>query len=454
MPLTIHNILQWLNLDFTLADHPVRDFVIDSRRTEAGDLFIALQGKSADGHEFVRHAFERKACAALVSKDFAARSPDLLSKLIPVEDPLWALQKLATVRRKQFQNPVIAVTGTNGKTTTKEMIAQVLCEKYRVYKTEGNLNNHIGLPITILRCPDDAEVMVLELGMNHAGELSVLAEIAAPTHGVITNIGRGHLGYFESVEKIGEAKAELLESLRLSGIAFLNGDDTILQKYSRVAARTVLYGFSQNCDISAVMLPGPSDRPAMQITTVNIQLRIPGRHQLYNALAAFAVGLDFSVPPEHIASCLASFQPFSQRMEQINIRGVRILNDTYNANPDSMIAALNTLMGIGAGRTVAILGDMLELGVYSSDQHARLGEMIEKTGPDCFWGVGPEMVHAFKADRMNGTDRRLYFKNLDEAIPGIAGRLKPGDVVLVKGSRGMHMDRLVAAVIDDLKSRQ
>ena len=200
MPLTIHDILQWLNLDLSLTDHPVRDFVIDSRLIEAGDLFIALKGESADGHEFVRHAFERKACAALVSKDFAGRASRLFSKLIPVDDPLQALQKLATVRRKQFQNPVIAVTGTNGKTTTKEMTALVLSEKYQVHKTEANLNNHIGLPITILRCPDEAEVMVLEFGMNHAGELSVLADIASPTHGVITNIGRGHLGYFESVE--------------------------------------------------------------------------------------------------------------------------------------------------------------------------------------------------------------------------------------------------------------
>ena len=202
------------------------------------------------------------------------------------------------------------------------------------------------------------------------------------------------------------------------------------------------------------MLPGPSDRPAMRTAAVKIQLRIPGRHQLYNALAAFAVGLDFSIPPAQIASSLAGFQPFSQRMEQINVRGVRILNDTYNANPDSMLAALETLMGIEGGRTVAILGDMLELGATSEDQHASLGEMIDKIGPDCFWGVGPEMVHAFKSRRVNGTDTRLYFKNLEEAISGIAGRLKPGDVVLVKGSRGMHMDRLVAAVIGDLKSRQ
>jgi UDP-N-acetylmuramoyl-tripeptide--D-alanyl-D-alanine ligase len=454
MSITIHDMLRWLDLDVSLADHPIRDFVIDSRLIEADDLFIALRGESADGHDYVRHALERKASAALVSKRFADRSPDLLSRLIPVDDPLQSLQKLAAIRRKQFQHPVIAITGTNGKTTTKEMISRVLSVKYRVHKTEGNLNNHIGLPITILRCPEEAEVMVLELGMNHPGELSALAAIADPTHGVLTNIGHGHLGYFGTVEKIGEAKAELLESLRLSGTAFLNWDDTILRKYGRIAARTIRYGFTSDCDVPAKKLTGSSDRPAMHVAGVEIQLRIPGYHQLYNALAAVAVGLDFSIPAASIASCLADFEPFSQRMEKIEIQGILILNDVYNANLDSMKAALETLKGIRSKRTIAILGDIFELGNFSEDQHVRLGEMVEKIDPSCFWGVGPEMAHAFKSSHLNGTDRRMHFKSLDDAISGITGKLRPGDVVLVKGSRGMHMEKLVVAVIEDLESRK
>jgi UDP-N-acetylmuramoyl-tripeptide--D-alanyl-D-alanine ligase len=454
MPLTVHEMLRWLDLQVSLTDRPVRDFVIDSRLIEADDLFIALRGESADGHDYVRQALEKKASAALVSKSFAGRSPDLSSRLIPVDDPLQSLQKLAAVRRKQFQHPVIAITGTNGKTTTKEMISRVLSVKYRVHKTEGNLNNHIGMPITILRCPEHAEIMVLELGMNHVGELSSLAAISAPTHGVLTNIGHGHLGYFGSVEKIGEAKAELLESLRSSGTAFINGDDAILQKYSRIAERTIRYGFNSDCDVPAKKLPGSSERPAMVAAGVEIQLQIPGYHQLYNALAAVAVGLDFSVPPVRIATCLAGFKPYSQRMEKIEINGTLILNDVYNANLDSMIAALETLKGLGTERSIAILGDIFELGDFSEDQHVRLGKIIEKINPSCFWAVGSEMAHAFNACHLNGTDRRLYFKSLDDAISGIAGKLKPGDAVLIKGSRGMHMEKLVAAVIQDLESRK
>lgn len=454
MPLMMSHILDWLQSNAEIPEGDVSGVSIDTRTLAPGDLFAALKGGHADGHRFVRQALKKGASAALVSRSYinANENLNIRGRLIGVDDPLTALQNLAARRRAELTVPVIAVTGTNGKTTTKEMIAAVLNAVYRVHKTEGNLNNHIGLPLTILRCPDSVEIMVLEMGMNHPGEIRRLCEIACPTHGVITNVGRGHLGFFESVEAIGRAKAELLESLRNGGKAFINGDDPILLGYRKTVSDTILFGFGESCQVRAENRTRSADRPAMRIHETELALNVPGAHQLYNALAAVAVALDMDIPSDRMASALSAFRSCERRMEKIEAGRIQIFNDAYNANPDSMMAALKTVCGLSGGRCIAILGDMLELGDYSAEAHAELGRQMRSMNIDRFVGIGPEMEKAVQSFNENGSARGSHFRNLPDFLPELGGLIKAGDVVLVKGSRGMHMENIVDYLVKQIET--
>jgi len=449
MALMIHDILRWLHTDASIPEGPITGVSIDTRSLQPGDLFVALQGEHTDGHQFVDQALEKGACAVLVSKFYPDTKTD---KIIRVEDPLTALQEIAARRRKRCKGPVIAITGSNGKTTTKEMVAQVLKSTYQIHKTEGNLNNHIGVPLTLLKCPDQIDLMVLEMGMNHHGEIKRLCEIAVPTHGVITNIGRGHMGFFRSVEDIGQAKAELLESLRDSGTAFINGDDPILKLYRQTAANTIQFGFREGCQIRAKNISVSGDCPAMIIDETEFHLNIPGEHQLYNALAAVAVGISLKIPLRHMARSLADFQSCSQRMEKRIRGGVQILNDVYNANPDSMLAALKTLTALQAIRRIAILGDMLELGDFSTREHVELGKQMRFMKIDRFYGVGPEMAKTVQSLNQNGSKRGYHFDHVGDIASELEGQLHPGDAVLVKGSRKMRMERIVDKMTEQIES--
>ncbi|MBN1780201.1 UDP-N-acetylmuramoyl-tripeptide--D-alanyl-D-alanine ligase [bacterium] len=448
MQWTLEDMIRILDIQGTDAHGPVTGISLDTRSLKPGQLFVALRGGHTDGHDYVAQAFRQGACAAIVASSFAGNTglPQNTGPLLAVEDPLTALQVLAAHAREAFRGTVIAVTGTNGKTTTREMIARVLSQSYRVHRTAGNLNNHIGVPLSILDCPGDAEIMVLEMGMNHHGEIRRLCEIARPDMGVITNVGRGHLAFFKDVADVARAKAELLESLSGHGTAFVNGDDVHLQPYHGSAFSTVLYGFGEHCDVQAV--PRPSEiGPALSFENILIVLRIPGQVQLYNALAAIAVGRAFQVPTEAMKSALESFQACDMRMQVMTVCSMKIINDVYNANPDSMIAAVRTLTGMKTvSRRIAILGDMLELGTTSVQEHQKLGAWLAGQSVDLFAGVGPGMQRAVESALEAGHEDARAYPDVESILADIDGLTEPGDTVLVKGSRGMHMETVVDAL--------
>jgi len=453
MSFTTHDIFNWLDLESTFPKTDVTGVTIDSRTVRQNNLFVALKGEHADGHAFVDQALQQGACAALVTADYAASVPvSRRNRLIAVEDPLAGLQRMATCFRKTFSGPVIAVTGSNGKTTTKEMVSAVLAVKFHVHKTEGNLNNHIGVPMTLLSCSDKTDIMVVEMGMNHPGEIGNLCRLAEPTHGVITNVGRGHMGFFRSLEDVGKAKAELLEFLKDSGSAFINGDDAILRKYRDVASHTQLFGFDAQCHVRAERLESRGEFPAMRIDGTDVRLKLPGEHQLSNALAATAVGMAMQIPLSAIARTLSELQSFPQRMEKIEVGGIQILNDVYNANPDSMMAAVKTLISMPAQHHIAILGCMKELGKFSVDEHSRLGEWMMSLPLDYFFGVGEDMAIAVQSINRNGRKRGTHALNAADVLAPVMNCIRPGDAVLVKGSRSMRMETVVNGLIEAMKT--
>jgi UDP-N-acetylmuramoyl-tripeptide--D-alanyl-D-alanine ligase len=424
---------------------------IDSREIHKGSLFIAIRGERFDGHEFVAEAFRSGAVAAVVEAG-KSMPPEVSEKgiLFAVPDPVRALQDLAAYYRCKFLFPIIAVTGTNGKTTTKEMIAQILSTHYQVMKTEGNLNNHLGVALTLFSWSRNGDAAVVEMGTNHFGEIRRLCEIARPTHGVITNIGKGHLEFLVDEAGVARAKAELLESLAEKGLAFLNGDDPYLIPHRKTAGKTITFGFGPGCDLTAKYTG--MDRfgfPKMEVDGRTLRLSIPGRHNLYNALAAAAVGRAFGIPWAEIQEKLWQFHPVERRMELARTSGILFFNDTYNANPSSVEQALATLKDTaGLKRRIVVLGDMLELGRVSRVEHEKIGERIAALGFDGFWCTGEAMRHAAQSAQKAGMP--AAWRDSRSALAfGLSSELREGDGVLIKGSRGMHMEE----VVDILRQR-
>jgi UDP-N-acetylmuramoyl-tripeptide--D-alanyl-D-alanine ligase len=413
----------------------------DTRNLRQGMLFFALTGLHEDGHRYVAEAVA-KGGAAVADP---ARLPSGLpaERILPCRDPLQALQRLASRYRDRFTIPVLAVTGTNGKTTTKEMIAAVLGKKYRTAKTAGNLNNHIGLPLSICAWESGIQAAVLELGINHAGEMKTLCGIARPTHGLITNIGKGHLEFFGSMEGVARAKAELLEALSPPGLAILNGDDPFLIPYRHVAPVTRTFGFSSGCDFTG-RLREEAGFPILEMEGGPIRLKTFGMHQAANALAAAAVGRLFDVEWSLIVQALEAFEPADGRGEWLRFGDVLVLKDTYNANPSSMEAALAALLSFpGLARRAAVLGDMLELGESCRPEHEKLGERIARSGLQAFFSTGSGMRHAAEQALRAGMKAAHHYDAIDTLNASVSAWLKPGDGLLVKGSRGMRMERVV-----------
>jgi UDP-N-acetylmuramoyl-tripeptide--D-alanyl-D-alanine ligase len=433
-----------------LAGAPVTGISTDTRTIARGSLFVALRGERFDGRTFVAEAFARGAAAAVVAGDFdTAKFPDL--PLLVVDDPLVALGELAGFHRQRFSIPVLAIGGSNGKTTTKEMVAAVLRTKYRVLCTQGNLNNQIGVPQTLFGLTGRHDVAVLELGTNHPGEIASLCGIARPTHALITNIGSEHLEFFGDLDGVAREEGALFEALAgtRGGTAIVNADD---RRVTRLAARVrhkVMFGFSARGaslhgkklrldargNAAFEMQRSGTRRP------VSIALSFPGKHNAQNALAAAAAGVTFGVPARQIAEALHGFQPVSKRMETLVLGGVTVLNDSYNANPDSMAAAVATLAGVRTGgKRIAVLADMKELGQASADAHRRLGDQVSDAGIDCLLTYGDQarllQEHSRVAFAVHYEQKNMLAEYLAELVA-------PGDVVLVKGSRGMAMEDVV-----------
>ncbi|MDA8168087.1 MAG: UDP-N-acetylmuramoyl-tripeptide--D-alanyl-D-alanine ligase [Nitrospiraceae bacterium] len=420
----------------------------DSRKINGGELFIALTGDNFDGNEFAASALE-KASGAVISR--AGSIPDGLfakKSIVLVEDTLKALQDIArSVRAGRPRLPLVGITGSNGKTTTKELAAAVLGGKYRVLKSSGNLNNHIGLPLNLCGLGPEHEIAVLEMGASAPGDIDELCGIARPTMGVLTNVGFSHLEGFGSMEVLLRTKLELAQAVQS---IIYNADDERLAPAIQSGFRNkalISFGVKARADVmaSGVRLTERGSEFTLRIAEdghADIKLGIPGAFNIYNSLAAAACGLFFDVGLEETAAALGAFGGVPMRYEIKEMAGATILSDIYNANPASMEEALKELVRLRKGRAVAVLGDMLELGGYSEDAHRRLGGWMASLPVDLFIAVGPMMGRAYAEFTKEGKEA-IACKDSAQAAKALAGSLKKGDAVLIKGSRGMRMEKVL-----------
>ena len=443
----------------------VNGVAIDSRQTETGMAFIALPGARVDGHRFIGDAVAAGARAIIVTEapEMTAEPYAEISRrrdvaIIRVADSVLALQDLASHHRSRLFCPVIGVTGSTGKTTTKDYLTAVLSVSRRVVATMGNQNNELGVPLTVLRAGADTDVLVVEMAMRGEGQIARLCEIARPTAGLVTNVGTSHIEILGTQEAIASAKGELLRAIPAGGKVFLNGDDHLsVSLAANLEADIVLYGLSESADVRAesVRIDDASCATFELVTPYGsreVALAIPGRHNVYNALAAAAVALDLGVALEDIVSGLEAARSGEMRMQTFETAaGIQVINDAYNANPSSMRAAIETLAEIGTtGRRIAVLGDMAELGSLTELAHFKIGEQVAVLGLDVLVTVGEKarrIADAARAGGMDDTDIRPC-ATVEEAGEVLDDLLEPDDVVLVKASRSMGLERVVEGIVE------
>ena len=422
----------------------------DTRKLERDQLFIALKGER-DGHDFVGAALEKGAAAVLCTHcdgDYPA---------IVVEDTRIALGQIAKGERERIGMKVVGVTGSVGKSTTKEMVSAVLESTYRVSRTPANHNNDIGMPMAILSMAEDTEIAVLEMGMNHFGEIAYLTSIGQPDVAVIINIGTMHIEHLGSQEGILKAKMEIVEGMGKDGVLVLNGDDALLQTQRNTTDKKVVYFGNQNQTNNVLGYHVKQEESILSFdvkaenTEFSVQLALEGMHFVNDALAAVAVGLEMGVAPQNIATALAAFKNMAGRQEIYEKNGFTIIQDCYNAGPESMAAALNVL-GNRSGRRIAVLGDMLELGICSDAEHYKIGRIAAKK-VDVLLAYGPHSVRVLKGAITGGMSqaKARAFTERDNLVQALKYLAKPGDVILFKGSRGMHMEYALEAFLAEEK---
>jgi UDP-N-acetylmuramoyl-tripeptide--D-alanyl-D-alanine ligase len=415
---------------------------IDSRTIKQGELFIALKGTRFDGHNFLPEALKRGS-GSLVNIHLG--EPVDGKTIIYVNDTLKALQEIARYMRLKKGIPAVAVTGSNGKTTTKELIASILGTGYKVLKNAGNLNNHIGLPLSLTSISDEDEVVVLEMGASGPGEIKELCEIAVPNYGVLTNVTQAHLEGFKDLETVRKTKLELLDYI---GVAVVNVDDQFLMEgihLSGFKGWLIGYGIKNSAEIRATDIRLLENGSIFNLHTgenksIEVHPKISGVFNIYNMLAAASVGYLFNIDLQNIKNAIDSFTGLPMRLEIKELDGIKVISDTYNANPASMEEALKELVRIGKGRIIAVLGDMLELGSYEEEAHRRLGRFMSGLPVDIFIAVGSRM--AFAASEFSGSVYKL--QSAMEAGKLLKEISRKGDTVLIKGSRGMSMDKVLA----------
>jgi UDP-N-acetylmuramoyl-tripeptide--D-alanyl-D-alanine ligase len=450
----------------------IRRISLDTRSLRPGDLFLALRGDRFDGHDFVATALARGAVGAIVLDSFDISG--LTFKCSPrqgqpfvlgVSDPLSAYQQLAAYHRSRFHIPVVAVTGSNGKTTTKEMVAGVLAHRWKILKTEGNLNNRVGVPQTLLRLDDHHKGAVIEMGVDNVGQTAKLCEIVQPTIGIITNIGPDHLEFFGTMEASAQAKAELLDLLPHDGTAVLNADDSYYHYLAaRARCRVVSFGLSPKADIRAtdvksdgrngtifrLLLPGTARHTVVHI-------RVQGEHNVANALAAGAVGSILGLSGGVIARGLSRFRPAAMRSQVRVNQGVKLIIDCYNANPASMKAAVQLLAQTGTKRKkIAVLGDMLELGPNAAQMHEEVGGFLARQGIDQLVACGVLGRNLATGAKQAGLDpsRVIEVPDARAAASAVKAVVKPGDAVLIKASRGMKLELVADALQKTRRTRK
>ena len=427
----------------------------DTRTVAAGALFVALKGERFDAHDFLASAAAKGAAAALVA-EARAGEPSPLPRLA-VPDTLAALGAVARLHRRRFQIPFVAITGSNGKTTTREMIAAILATRGPVLKTEGNLNNEVGVPLTLFGLDETHQAAVIEMGMNHPGEIARLAAIALPQVGVVTLAAPAHLEGLGTVDAVADAKAELYQGLPEGGIAIANADDARMLKRAQASGRRMIT-FSatkgRRGDVVVLEIVSQGDdglRFVLGVGNREVPIHIPGlvgAHNAANAAAAAAAAIALGCTDREIARGLAAVRPVGRRLRLETLpSGVRLVDDCYNANPASMSAALRTLTALAAsgGRAVAVLGDMLELGALEVEAHRALGEEAAKAGLAALAAFGPRSRATAEAARAAGLEA-FHVEELDPLVAWAKSNVRPGDVLLVKGSRGMKLERLVEAL--------
>lgn len=437
----------------TEAQAVAAGYSIDSRTLAPGELFFAVRGERLDGHDFVEAALERGALAAVVTRKELARYPEAARpRLLAVDDTLLALQELGAAARRAWGKTLVAVTGSTGKTTTKDALAHVLSRRYRVLKSEGNLNNHFGLPLQLLRLEPEHDVAVVELAMSHAGEIAALARIAQPNLGLVTNVAPVHLGFFNSVAEIARAKYELIAGLPGGSTAVLNADDEYVSQFGRdFHGRVVSYALEHPADVRAdAIAERGAQGSAFEIVAGSARqkavLPLLGRHNIYNALAAVAVALQpllreqAGMPLAEAAAALATLAPSPLRGQVMELDGVTVINDCYNSNPKALNAMVEALAGMAAKRRIVVAGEMLELGPAAEQLHRDCGRRMAGRGIQRVVGVRGEARFLVEAAQQAGVAAQ-YLESPEEAGEWLAQNTRPGDAVLLKASRGVRLER-------------
>ena len=420
-------------------------YSIDSRTLQPGELFFAVKGERLDGHDFVEQALSRGAIGAVVEKGQLARYSNPAG-LLAVDDTLVALQTLATAVRKIWGKTAIGITGSMGKTTTKEAMAHLLAIKYRVHRTKGNFNNHFGLPLGLLTLEPEYDVAVVEMGMSHSGEISALARIALPNQAVVTNVAPVHLERFDSIAGIARAKYELIEALPHGGTAVLNADDEYVCQFGRdLKGKVVMFGLKPTADVRAenIEVLGPE---GARFDLVSREMRQPvrspllGKHNVYNVLAAAAVALEHGITPSEIAEALPSLQPADKRGQVVQVGNITVLYDCYNSSPKALMAAVDTLTAMPARRRIVVAGEMLELGSTGEQLHRECGRYMAGSKLDFLLGVRG-LAKAMVEAAVEAGLKAEFVATPEEAGEWLARETREGDVVLLKASRGVKLEK-------------
>jgi UDP-N-acetylmuramoyl-tripeptide--D-alanyl-D-alanine ligase len=459
MKLTLGQIADWIHAegDFD-TETQAQGYSIDSRTVAAGELFFAVRGERLDGHDYVAAALADGAVAAVVSNSWLVPAKVDETKLLRVphcEDcVLMALQRLANAVRREWGGRVIGVTGSAGKTTTKEAVAQVLGRKFRVLKSAANLNNAFGVPLQLLRLEREHEVAVIEMGMNHAGEIAALARIAEPNWAVVSNVAPVHMEFFpDGLPAIARAKYELVQALPADGIAVLNADDLYVKQFGRgMEGRVVYYGTGAESQIRAVNIEevgieGVRFDVVVAGVCERVHLSLMGRHNVLNALAAIAAGAQSGMSLKECADAVAGLRPADKRGELLKWRGATLINDCYNSNPRALDAMVDALVATPGERHIVIAGEMLELGPESEALHAANGQRMATRRVDAVVGVRGAAKSLVDAAKQGGVEA-IFVETAEEAGAWLKSHVRAGDIVLLKASRGVRLERALADLGD------
>jgi UDP-N-acetylmuramoyl-tripeptide--D-alanyl-D-alanine ligase len=444
MTLNLQEVARAIRAAGAVQPIPVTGWSVDTRTQSAGDLYFALPGPNHDGHDYVAAAIAKGAAGVVVE---AGREipPEAQGRQLEVADTLRALQGLGAWARRHWGGTVVGVTGSAGKTTTKDAIAHLLQVELETGRTIGNFNNSVGVPLSILRLPAKCRVAVLEMGMNHAGEIRELAGIARPDIGVVTNVGYAHVEFLGTLDGIAGAKRELIEELPAGGVAVLNADDPRVRGLREThAGRTVTFGFAEDADVRAEAFEeGAAGLARFRASGVNFETTLVGRHGTMNLLAAIAVARVFDIAPERLRDAVRSFSAGTMRGERTQHRGVEIWNDCYNSNPEAAQSMIDALRAAPAARRFAVLGEMLELGRAAEELHRRMGRYAAQHGVDFLIGVsGQASAMVDEAARAGmPPEAARFFDDASEAGAFLRTEARPGDAVLFKGSRGVRVER-------------